>query len=614
MLMKALYDLAESEQLVPDPDFEIKPIAYLVRVAEDGRCLGIESTKETPAAERKKKPKPVAKAFRVPRESGRTSGDKAFFLIDKAEYLFGVDPSGAREAEKLLARAALFRERVAACVAVADDAGAKAVLRFLNDLAEGHQSVVLPKDCVSNDLFAFVYAPDVDRLVTERPTVMEYWRSQRAQHTQGDAVCMVTGLACTPTNKHPPLKKVPGGSTSGIALVSFNSNAFESYGWKGNANAPVSRKAAEACATALNRLLDPDPPDPNCPGAKLPRRNLRIGGDTVVCYWSNVSKGNGFLDALSGLMESNEETVSDLYRGLWRGKLPPSYDRSLFFALMLSGTQGRAVIRGWFQTTIADAEKCLAQYFKDLELCRNTLKPRERPLPSALSLRTLVESVTPKGTSAEVSPAIEVGLVRAAFAGAPFPELALQCALQRTRAEIGDAEWSDYVRRDARAALIKAVLNSRKRFHPETTSHYQEVKPNMDPANKNPGYLLGRLMAILERLQQAVMHDVNASVVDRFFSNASAAPRTVFVRLLKLARHHARKASTDDDRRVRGLAIRLEKEMDDILANFQPGNEGIPAVLPLEEQGMFVLGYHQQRHELFRKKEEREQDAREMEK
>jgi len=91
-------------------------------------------------------------------------------------------------------------------------------------------------------------------------------------------------------------------------------------------------------------------------------------------------------------------------------------------------------------------------------------------------------------------------------------------------------------------------------------------------------------------------------VVDRFFSNASAAPRSVFVRLLKQARKHARKAA--DDPRTGGTARWLEKQIDEIVDHFPPGEEGLPAVLSLEEQGLFVLGYHQQRHSLWQRKED----------
>jgi hypothetical protein len=43
--------------------------------------------------------------------------------------------------------------------------------------------------------------------------------------------------------------------------------------------------------------------------------------------------------------------------------------------------------------------------------------------------------------------------------------------------------------------------------------------------------------------------------------------------------------------------------LDAISAHFDVQHNGFPAFLDLEQQGLFVLGYHQQRHELWRKRE-----------
>jgi CRISPR-associated protein Csd1 len=132
-----------------------------------------------------------------------------------------------------------------------------------------------------------------------------------------------------------------------------------------------------------------------------------------------------------------------------------------------------------------------------------------------------------------------------------------------------------------------------------------EIKESMDPNNTDPGYRLGRLMAVLERMQEAALGtEVNASVVDRFFSSASATPAAVFPRLMKNFRHHARKAQDENPK----WAVTLEKAADEILAPLSPW-EAFPRFLPLEQQGLFVLGYHHQRHELYLSKEERARRA-----
>jgi CRISPR-associated protein Csd1 len=604
VILQALYDLAQREQLVPDPDYEVKPVAWLVQVGKGGQLGGLLGTHSVPTATGKRKPKPLPKSFSVPRHAVRTVGDRAHFLVDKAEYVFGIDPSGTREAKKLAARARLFAEQVEACAAATKDEGALAVVQLLAGIASGSEKVSLPKDLVSNDLIGFVYIPDGDRLVSSRPRVRDFWRSQRqlARPSGQSPRCLVTGEPSQPDVLHVQLKRLPGASTSGVPLVSFNQRAFESYGWKGNENAPVSRNAAEAYGTALNRLLHPAYPDPRQPESTLPRRNVRLGGNTVVCYWASRPAADDFLSSLNGLLEANPDSVATVYRSIWRGRPASDVDPAAFYALTLSGTQGRAIVRDWFESTVDRVQQNLAQHFADLDIVHNVPKPKTSELPPTLSLNTLLTSLSVRGDSERVPPDLAAPLVRAALAATAYPLGLLLRATERMRAEISRREWVDLYRRDARAAIVKAVLNRRRRLLPDAAIRYREVTPEMDPTNANPGYLLGRIMALLERIQERALGDINATVTDRYFAGASAAPRSAFVRLVKGARHHLRKLRDDN-----GAAyVFYSRLLDELHSYFRPEAGGYPPHLSLEDQGLFLLGYHHMRHWLWMTKEQRE--------
>ncbi|MEM7050844.1 MAG: type I-C CRISPR-associated protein Cas8c/Csd1 [Acidobacteriota bacterium] len=603
MILQALYEMAQTEGLSQDLDFQPKPITYLIFVDDEGRLLNLVSTKTAPpAAPGKRAGKAIAKSFPVPREPTRTSGARAFFFYDKAEYVFGIDPEGKRAAAQLAERASLFRDKVSACAESTGDAAARAVLQLLDNLADGSQAVSLPEDCAGNDLFAFIYQGEAERLVTQRPAIEAHWRQLRTKDQADEQIrCLVTGTLSAPAKKHTSLKNVPGGSTSGVALVSFNNSAFESYGWKGNDNAPVSQEAAETYGVALNRLLHPAYPDPKEPGSTLARRNRRLADDTVLCYWADAGD-QGFADAFGDVLDANPEGVAEVYHSIWSGKPPtPLGDEVQFYGLILAGAQGRASVRDWIETTVNQAQKNVARHFADLKMVRVTPPPKKGQLPPALGIRSLLSALAPKGREGVPGP-LAAQLAVAALQGTPFPLSLLQRALIRTRAEIGDDDWVAFTRRDARAAIIKAVLNRQRRA--KNSSLDQEITPAMDPNNHQPGYLLGRLMAVLENLQAAALGDVNASVVDRYFGAASATPQAVFTRLLKGARHHVRKLRDEADKG--GLAVWLDRQIDTLVASFDPKQNGFPAHLDLEQQGLFVLGYHQQRHWLRLPKAERE--------
>ncbi|RMH17515.1 MAG: hypothetical protein D6696_15555, partial [Acidobacteria bacterium] len=205
MMLQSLIALAEREGLMDDPDFVWQPVGYLVRVGEGGKLLGISSTyAEIPDPKGRRKPRRQAKLLRVPREPTRTSGDRANFLIDKAEYVFGIDPAGKRPAKKLANRFRLFRERVAECARATRDEGVEAVASFLDDLAAGRQQVELPEECTANDLFAFVY--DLETLpINQRPAVRAYWQAQRlptVHDPECERTCLVTGERTLPAELH----------------------------------------------------------------------------------------------------------------------------------------------------------------------------------------------------------------------------------------------------------------------------------------------------------------------------------------------------------------------------------------------------------------------------
>ena len=117
---------------------------------------------------------------------------------------------------------------------------------------------------------------------------------------------------------------------------------------------------------------------------------------------------------------------------------------------------------------------------------------------------------------------------------------------------------------------------------------------------EHPGtpYQLGRLFAVLEKMQEeAYGGKLNSTIRDRYFGAASATPSTVFPRLLRLHAHHLNKIEhtgrrVNLERLVGGICDRLDATV------------AFPSHLPIEGQGLFFLGYYQQRQDLFTSKKD----------
>jgi CRISPR-associated protein Csd1 len=119
----------------------------------------------------------------------------------------------------------------------------------------------------------------------------------------------------------------------------------------------------------------------------------------------------------------------------------------------------------------------------------------------------------------------------------------------------------------------------------------EELKVSLDESNTNAGYRLGRLFAVLEKIQEEANPGINATIRDRYYGAASSTPVTVFSTLLKLKNHHLSKLEN------RGRAVNLEKRIGEII----DGIGDFPAQLPLADQGRFAIGYYHQRQDFFKK-------------
>ena len=594
MILRTLADLAKREGLIDDPNYERKDVRWVINLGTDGKFLGVTPNEFIDDRTNKSKPG----AMQVPCQPVRTSGSSAFFLVDKAEYALGFDPDAKpSKVSKLALHNKLFCDHVETALKLAsDDPGLVAMLAFLRKDGEKAKCIAAVRDRVSsNDLFAFAYQPDDGSLgarIHDRDAARFAWQQMRG--SSGKTVsrsteCLVCGRIAAPVRVHPQVKRVPGPSTSGIALVSFNASAFESLGLVGNENAPVCQSCADAYGKALNRLFHPQYSDPS--GRILGRRVVRISDDTGIVYWA--SDQHKIEDEFGGIdFDVDDPAKAErLFASIHTGK---SYelDPTNFHALIVTGGQGRATLRGYHQMKVRALAANLDRYFKDVDIV-----PRYLNAPRHMALRPLIRSLAAQGDDKNVDPNLAGRLFLAILTGSLFPAAILQVALKRIRSEPENPDRRQYKHTRERMALIRASLNRRFRANDKAVTELitQEVSTMLDPNCDNNGYCLGRLFAVLEKLQGEAIGSPGATITDRFYGSASATPVAVFGTLIRKAQHHLGK--------VQGPFY--EMKLQEVLNRLRPDN-AFPKSLSLEEQGLFALGYYHQKADLWKAKDKAE--------
>jgi CRISPR-associated protein Csd1 len=148
-----------------------------------------------------------------------------------------------------------------------------------------------------------------------------------------------------------------------------------------------------------------------------------------------------------------------------------------------------------------------------------------------------------------------------------------------------------------RAAILKACINRTFRRRNGLPTHFQFIREELDVNQTEPAYRLGRLFAVLERIQAVAQPGINASIRDRFYGAASSTPSTVFPTLMRLKNTHLAKLPA-------GAKVFHERLIGEICGDLeQPGLTDFPRRLDLHAQGLFALGYYHQRQSLYARRD-----------
>lgn len=390
-------------------------------------------------------------------------------------------------------------------------------------------------------------------------------------------MCLVTGQNVPIARLHEPkIKGIVGAQAAGAAIVSFNCASFESYGKDQGCNAPVSEQVTHAYCNALNWLI------------KEELHHVRLAESTIV-FWTDAPKredddefalftrGSIIPASLDAQDNGVVKNVADRMRKIAQGRpvLSPEdetkWAKTGFYILGLSPNNGRLSVRFFHRSSMKEWHDRLAAHYLAMQL-----EPRKGfNDPEIISPAMILRETVFQKEMDRVSPLSGGALMRSILQGLPYPDSIAMDIMRRCRTD-GEINY-------IRCAYLKAWLTRKRKDHP------YKLTPMLDETNTQPGYVLGRLLAVLDKTQCDAINP-QRTIKDAYYGSASASPRSVFPRLMRMYRHHVNALSSE------GFKVAREKQIQQIM-NLLDGN--IPAHLNPEQQGLFALGFYHQMQALF---------------
>ncbi|MFM2074500.1 MAG: hypothetical protein RJB34_805 [Pseudomonadota bacterium] len=597
MILSSLNDLYHRLLANPDPvsglprvppyGFTDESISYCLVLSRAGELADIQDVRDTSG----KKPRP--KLHSVPRPPKKSVNISPNFLWGNSQYVLGLSKKSFKNND-VKDYFFSFKNYLGKLVGESKDDSLKAVVNFLTwwETQDFTSELIKPEHLDQNFIFKIDGSA---KFIHELSSIQSLWVSlvEGAVTESSRSQCLITGA------KKQSIARLHDAVSGGFlknysskaewSLVSFNQDAFKSYAQDQGICAPVSEQASFAYTTALNYLLRRE--NGHC---------ISIG-DTSTVFWAQAANTKqeqlavGLFGAFFNPQPTDESqnlklglSLEKISKGRPFAEIAPELDPSTrFFVLGLAPNSARLSIRYWLDTQFGILETNLQKHRQALLV--EPLPWREEKAPGIwrfmLELtpcRWKVDGTKEKRKPEDIPPHLAGEFFRSVITGGHYPSSLLSKLIQRMRSD-GDISG-------LRVAMVKAVL---------CRNFERSVPMGLNENEESIAYQLGCQFALCELAQRVAIGKVNAGVKDKFFSSASATPKTVFANLYRNFNHHVsalRKGKKADDwpGDPQKLAGWLEARTGKILAHIE-SNKGFPYQMSLADQGMFVLGYYHQK-------------------
>lgn len=591
-MLQELYKYALDNDLFISPEYEITDVKWYISFSRSGEFLGIDAS--------------INKSI-CPNIGDLSQGDKSHLIAEKAEILFLLEDKAGKVKANLLKKHRFYTELMNK--AAEHD---ELIKTAINSFEKNYDTIRNAYMSTPNCKYGQFVSMKVDGIALEDSSnYRDWWSSYRRSlypDTEGGKVrCFITGDLMNRHSEPIPLIKglgAVGGSGTGCRLYSFYANEHRSYGlFNDSGNVLTSINAMVAVKCALNSLIKES-------------GNLLCGSKDI--HWYKDSPEIDVLDALEldleldlGIEDSEADDDADkkeknaedarkikrMYKYIFDGKSLEKPDNR-YYMMSLSGVNGRVMIRSFDEGSYDELYYSITRWYDDLTLISANGKG-EGKFPKLFTISTRLlkfssdRSKLKERIRDELS-GLETQIIYSITHNTPLPDTVAARALAYVRSDMYASSQDDSSPRAKQidrvsCQILKAWLN--RKYKDQNKEEYI-IMAELNKESPSKAYQTGRLMAVYAKIQNASLGDVNAGVVEKYYTSACTSPALVIGKLATMSHYHLSKLD-------KGLAFYFSKILEEISEKI---GCSLPATFSMTEQAEFALGYYHQNAEMSRKK------------
>lgn len=614
-MLEALYDYAINKSLVFKPGFQRRNIKYYISFSSDGNFISLDLVEDN--AE-----KPICPDI----GSLANSPSKCNIIAEKAEVILNLPKQ--QDGTLVYNREAkhqFYMDKMKEASEY-DPMFKTAVLGLEKDMDKIQKAFANISKAQGNDILSI----KVDGKPLESSTgYLEWWENFNNSLNTSDedrVRCFITGKITESEKTVPPFQGLAavGGNPTGVKFICFDKKEYQSYGFDQSANAAVSKEAITAVNAAITKLLKEAPP----PLA-----------ETKYIHWFSEQTENDVMKTLnfgsfgsdvadtekdaSEQIEEDEEKVRKMFTALMNRTLP-DMPQNRYYMMSFSGVTGRAMIRNYDEGTYDELCGNLRKWFEDIAIFVPNHGYKYLNLKDIYSrlkkLKKNAESDSKKSKDEnddkEIS-GLSTNIIYSAMHNTPLPDTVAARVLAYIRSDLLSSQEDDEnkakkPKKSKKQAVLKEPKKANEQRSPDRIAcqilkawlnrKYRKqnkeeflIMDKLNSQSPSAAYQAGRLMAEYAAIQTDALGDVNAGVVERYYTAACASPALVMGKLSTMSQYHLSKLKGEQ----RGLYEIHSKALEEISCMI---GSGFPNRFTLEQQSEFALGYYFQCAEIRARK------------